>query len=154
MEDHISSERHWTLDPFLQVYFLSAALVACVLLLLGILLNVFPIDEARIPPMLRIVGGVLLGAGGAASALFLWLSMWWYWWQVDRREARDERILFVGAFLGKLAGSASLLLFRFPESCRTSDRQESLLKPQVTRRERGPSTADLLRVREANLHSG
>lgn len=55
MEHRISSERHWALDPLLQAYLLSAALVAGVCLTFGILLNVFPIDGAKIPLLLRIV---------------------------------------------------------------------------------------------------
>jgi hypothetical protein len=105
MEDNFSSEQHWTLDPFLQVYFLSAALIAVVCLLFGIFLNVVRLDEAAIPLPLRFAGGLLVGLGGAVSALFLWLSMWWYWWQVDRKERGMNVFWFLALSLGNWVGA-------------------------------------------------
>jgi hypothetical protein len=105
MEDNFSSEQHWTLDPFLQVYFLSAALIAVVCLLFGIFLNVVRLDEAAIPLPLRVAGGLLVGLGGAVSALFLWLSMWWYWWQVDRKERGMNVLWFLALSLGNWVGA-------------------------------------------------
>jgi len=105
MEDHIASGRHWTLDPFLQVYFLSAALAAGVCLLFGIIVNLFPLNESTIPLSLRIAGGVLLEGGGAVSALFLWLSMWWYWWQVDRRERGMNMFWLLALSFGNWLGA-------------------------------------------------
>lgn len=84
MENRTSCEQHWALDPFLQVYFLPAALYAGACFLLGIVLNFVGFDEAAIPLPLRITGGVL-AAIGAVSVLFLWLGMLSYWWQVYRR---------------------------------------------------------------------
>jgi len=100
MEDHNSSEPHWTLDPFVQVYFLSAALIAGGCLLFGVFLSVIRLDEAAIPLPLRVGGGLLLGLGGAVSALFLWLNMWWYWWQVDRKERGANVFWFLALSLG------------------------------------------------------
>ena len=57
MEDRISSEQHWALDPSIQVYFLSAASVAGLCLLLGIVLNVVPIDESTLPVSLALPEG-------------------------------------------------------------------------------------------------
>jgi hypothetical protein len=113
MEDHISFEQHWTLDPSLQVYFLSAASVAGACLLLGIFLNLVPLDESTIPASLRIAGGLLLGLGGAVSALFLWLSMWWYWWQVDRRERGITVFWLLALFLGNWVGALVYYFFVF-----------------------------------------
>lgn len=39
MEEHISSERHWTLDPSLRPYFVAAASIAVVCALIGVILN-------------------------------------------------------------------------------------------------------------------
>jgi hypothetical protein len=113
MEDRISSEQHWALDPSIQVYFLSAASVAGLCLLLGIVLNVVPIDESTLPVSLRIAGGLLLGVGGAVSALFLWLSMWGYWWQVDRRERGMNVFWLLALSLGNGVGTLLYYFFVF-----------------------------------------
>src|ERR1700719_35066 len=105
MEESILPGHHWTRQRALQRYFLLAAIVACICLLFGLFASVARLDETKIVLPLRITAGLLLGATGAISALFLWLSMWSYWWQVDRHK-RGMRIFWMLALsLGNWAGA-------------------------------------------------
>jgi hypothetical protein len=105
MHEHLPSECHWTLDPFLRRYFLSAGVVAGVCLVSGILFNIIPLDEAMIALPLRIAGGLVLGVTGAVSALFVWIGMLSYWWQVDRRERGMNAFWLLALSAGNWAGA-------------------------------------------------
>ena len=113
MHEDLTSEYHWTLDPSIQRYLLSAACLAGVCLLLGILGNIISFDEAAISLPLRIAVGVLLGVSGAISALFLWLSMLWYWWHVDRKERGMNVFWLLALSLGNWVGAIVYYFFVF-----------------------------------------
>ena len=112
MEEHGTSENHWSLDPSLRQYFFLASLISAAILTLGVLLNLFRFDEAMVPsatadrrrgdigPLWRDFGTVLmvrhvivLVAGGST-------------------ETRNNLVLAVGAFSWELDRRDLVLLFR------------------------------------------
>jgi hypothetical protein len=112
MEEQLPSEQHWTLDQSLQRYFLFAAMISIACLLVGIILNIFSLDEGAIPLPLRIAIN-FVGVGSAVSALFLWISMWSYWWQVDRKKHGMNALWLVALSLGNWAGATIYYFFVF-----------------------------------------
>jgi hypothetical protein len=89
MDESSSLGQHWTLDPQLNSSFYIASMAGTGALVLGILANVFSLDENTMPLLGSVpprVIGVLVGVTGALSALWLLIGMWSYWWQVDRRQ--------------------------------------------------------------------
>jgi hypothetical protein len=115
-EETLPEAPHWTLDPVLQPYFLGAGIILVVCLVLGLLANTFSWNDAMIPvrgwPLW--LGGIFVGVTAAGSALFLWLSMLSYSWQVDRRE-RGIGAFWLGVlFLGNWVGAVIyyFLVFR------------------------------------------
>jgi hypothetical protein len=105
MDEHRTSENHWTLDPSLRLYFLLTSLVSAAVLTLGVLLNLFRFDEGVIPLSLRITGGAMLGLCGAVSALFLWCGMSSFWWQVDRRRRGMNVFWLLALSIGNWVGA-------------------------------------------------
>jgi hypothetical protein len=99
----------------LQPYLLTAAIISSTLLLTGMLATIFSWDDAVIPfrgwPLW--VGGSLLGASGAVSALFLWRCMASYWWQVDRREHGVSVFWLVALSVGNWVGATVYYFFVF-----------------------------------------
>src|SRR5215813_8377365 len=92
VETDLRTERHWALDPELQPYFMAASIILVVCFVVGVLVNVFSWSDTVIPLQGWVlwVFGTLIGVGAASSALFLWLGMLSYWWQVCRESM--ERI--------------------------------------------------------------
>jgi hypothetical protein len=89
MNESSSLERHWALDPQLQSSFFVASLIGMTVFVLGVLANVFSVDEKTMPLLRSIpfeIIGVLTGVAGSLSALWLLIGMWSYWWQADRRQ--------------------------------------------------------------------
>jgi hypothetical protein len=122
MEEHWTSENHWSLDLSLRRYFLLASLISSVVLTLGVLLSFFRFDEAVVPLPLRIAGGVTAGLCGAVSALFLWRGMSSYWWQVDRR-TRGMNLFWLLAFsVGNWVGAMFYYFFVFRRIPTSGDR--------------------------------
>jgi MFS family permease len=124
MEESISSERHWTLDPLFRRFFLFAAIVGAICLLFGIFVNIVPLDETVIPLPMRIAGG-LLGAVGAISVLSLWLSMLSYWWQVDRRERGMNVFWLLALSVGNWVGTVAYYFFFFRSIAKKAGRENS-----------------------------
>jgi len=85
MASQVGTEEQWVLEPALRPYLRLAALICVFCFLIGVILNSIPFNQGSIPLALGVVGG-LLGVLFAASALFLWLSMLSYWWNVIRKE--------------------------------------------------------------------
>jgi len=106
---------HWALDPVLQPYLLTAAIISSVLLLTGILATIFSWSDAIIPfrgwPLW--VAGSLLGASGAVSGLFLWRCMGSYWWQVDQRERGMSAFWLAALSAGNWVGATIYYFFVF-----------------------------------------
>jgi len=88
MDEGLQSDEHWSLMPELRPYFLVASVIAIIVFVVAVVANVFSLDETTTPLLRSIpfrIVGVIVGTAGAASAFLLWIGMWSYWWQIDRR---------------------------------------------------------------------
>jgi peptidoglycan biosynthesis protein MviN/MurJ (putative lipid II flippase) len=115
MEESVPLAAHWTLNTVLQPYFKAASIILAAGLALGVLANVFSWNDAMVPLQgwpLRICGTVV-GVIAAGAALFLWLSMWWYWWQVDRRKRGMSVFWLIALSMGNWVGATVYYFFVF-----------------------------------------
>ncbi len=117
MDESSSSERHWTLEPQVQVSFHVASLIGTVLFVLGTLANAISADEKTMPLLRTVpfeVAGVLVGVTGSLSMLWLLVGMWSYWWQVDRRQHGLSIAWLLALSIGNWVGAMAyyFLVFR------------------------------------------
>jgi H+/Cl- antiporter ClcA len=89
MDESASFEQHWTLDPQLRSSFFLASVIGTTVFVLGVLANIFSVDEKTMPLLRSLpfeIIGVFIGVTGSVSALWLLIGMWSYCWQADRRQ--------------------------------------------------------------------
>jgi hypothetical protein len=88
--------------------FSYSAVVTTILLVIGLSANVILVYRGKIPMLeslsFQIVGAVV-GAVGAAAALWLWVGMFWYWVQLDRSSSRSKICWFLVLLLGNWVGA-------------------------------------------------
>lgn len=88
-ESGLPVTHHWTLNPALKPYLLTSAIFSAACVAVGIVANIFSWNDAMIPfrGWSLWAFGLLIGVTAAGSALFLWLGMLSYWWELsDKKE--------------------------------------------------------------------
>ena len=103
-------EEHWVIRPRPSVLFFYAAIVTTLLFALGVVANFIMAYRGTIPIPETLpfkVFGAILGVVGASAALWLWVGMCWYWFQLDPSSRQSKIFWFIALLLGNWAGATA-----------------------------------------------
>ena len=134
-----NARTHWLLQPRQKRLFGIAAAAATLCAIFGLALNFYHYDERVLPPLVRILGGLIIGTVMVPLVLLLYVGMGWYWLKVDTSPRKRKVIWFLILLFGNWIGAIPYYYYVY----RNEDHHGDPTLQQVRASDQLPVTRDI-----------